>query len=164
VDSNLTVERLREVLRYEPETGKFFWLKGNNQRLAGDEAGSVENKGYVRIKIDGMKILAHRLAWLWMSGEWPFSRIDHKNMIRTDNRWINLRLADDSKNMANKHVHKNNFLGVKGVRLHECGKYVARISVKGTAIYLGIFDTITAAQAAYEIAAKEFYGEFARTS
>jgi hypothetical protein len=159
----LTAERLREVVRYEQETGKFYWLKGNNQKNAGDEAGSRENTGYIRVTIDGHRYVAHRLAWLYMTESWPVDRIDHRNRTRDDNRWENLRQATDSQNKANQKAPKNNMLGVKGVRLHECGKYIARVCKEGQSVYLGVFDTLEAAKAAYEEKSKEMFGNFART-
>ena len=162
--SDLTADRLRSVLRYEPESGKFFWLKGNNQKKAGDEAGFLTKFGYVTIYTCRRHFMAHRLAWLWMTGEWPKARVDHKNMVRSDNRWNNLREADDSDNKANQKAYRNNFLGVKGVRLHESGKYVARVCKNGKSSYLGVFDTIEEARSAYEAAAKKLHGEFARVA
>ncbi len=164
IEKGLSADRLREVLRYEPETGKFFWLKGNNQKKAGDEAGWAETKTrYIRITIFGQRYLAHRLAWLYVTGEWPHDRIDHKNMGRPDNRWENLRQASDSQNSANQKTSKKNMLGIKGVRLHECGRYTARICVGRKSMYLGLFYTPDDARDAYAKKAREIFGEFART-
>ena len=161
-EKGLTADRLREVIRYEPETGRLFWLKGNNQNKIGDEAGWLTRHGYLRITVFGNRYMAHRLAWLYMTGEWPPEKIDHINTDRLDNRWVNLRSATDGQNSANQKISKINMLGVKGVRLHKCGKYIARICKDRRQMYLGVFDTLEAAKAAYGAKAKELFGEFAR--
>lgn len=165
IEKGITADLVRGLLRYEPETGKLFWLVDRNQnKLAGDEAGSLERKtGYLRVTIGSQRAMAHRLIWLIVTGEWPKDRIDHKNRDRSDNRWENLREATDSTNRANIKVSKTNELGVKGVRLHECGKYVARIMKNQKSHYLGVFDTLEGAKDAYARAAAEHFGEFART-
>lgn len=90
----LTAERLREVLEYDPAIGVFRWLiKPCGQISIGDIAGCRHGEGYVQIRVIGRIYLAHRLAWLYMTGEWPISLIDHRNLDRSDNRWSNLREA-----------------------------------------------------------------------
>lgn len=163
--SGLTADRLRAVLRYDADTGKFFYLVCHNQYSAiGAEAGWVNPKtGYVRIKVDGHSFMAHRLAWLYVTGGWPKDRIDHKNLVRSDNWFDNLRPANDSQNKANGHPYKSSKSGVKGVRLHECGKYQARIALEGGRVkHLGLFDTEDQAAVVYRRAAVERFGEFAR--
>ena len=161
----LTQELLRSLLRYDPETGLFTWLdyRGRFSRV-GERAGGPGNHGYWRIWIDGRFYLAHRLAWLYMTGEWPVGRIDHASGDPTDNRWRNLRSATASQNRANSRLAKNNLLGVKGVRLHRNGQYEARIRVNKRLIYLGCFRTIEAAKAVYDAAAREHFGHFAKAA
>ena len=100
-NSQLTVERLRELLSYDPATGKFLWRVGRQCMRAGAVAGATEVQGYRVIKIDGKIYKAHRLAWLYVTGEWPPEEIDHKNTDPQDNVWSNLRLATHSQNQAN---------------------------------------------------------------
>lgn len=71
----LTAERLRSLLRYDPDTGTFVWAARTSNRIKiGDVAGRPHNRGYVAIGVDGRVYLAHRLAWLWVTGNWPASR------------------------------------------------------------------------------------------
>src|SRR4029434_9631151 len=102
----LTAERLREVLTYDPESGLFLWnITTSNRVRAGDIAGNTENHyGYRRIGIDGKLYRGARLAWLYMKGEWPPGRVDHKNRNRIDDRWENLRLCTHAQNVANTGV------------------------------------------------------------
>lgn len=129
--SRITPQRLREVLHYEPSTGVFTWL----ERLSptgqvGAVAGS-EHNGYVRIGLLGCRVMAHVLAWCHVTGAWPDGEVDHRDTDRANNRWINLRLADDATNAQNqRRAHSNNTVGHLGVRRNGNG-FQARISLKG---------------------------------
>jgi len=154
----LTASRLRAVLHYEPNTGVFTWLvdgRGRFQRK-GARAGTI-NRGYRVICIDHALYQSARLAVLWMTGRWPRKLVDHRNCIRDDDRWINLREANHSQNGANSRARK----GCKGV-IHTRGKYEARIKVNYRNIYLGRFDSAERAHAVYAAAAEKHFGEFAR--
>jgi hypothetical protein len=80
---------LRELLSYDPKTGMFTWRIRSARRVhIGDVAGGVNGRGYLTIRVDGRQYLAHRLAFLHMTGSWPKKEhIDHINMDRADNRW-----------------------------------------------------------------------------
>ncbi len=158
----LTAERLREILLYNPETGEWRWLVGCKRVKAGDLAGWTDG-GYTRIAIDGSTYRSSRLAWLYMTGEWPPAQVDHENTVKSDDRWINLRLATQSSNQANRNVFRNNLLGVKGVkRIRGTSRFQARIYVDGKSRHLGCFDTPQAAGEAYRVAAEQAHGPFAR--
>lgn len=153
--STLTQSRLRELLKYEPETGDFIRLVTTSSNAkVGMVAGSAKKDGYIKIKIDGKIYSAHRLAWLYMIGEWPEHHVDHVNGDTYDNRWGNLRNVDRHTNLQNQRkAHRNNKSGLLGVSVHRSA-YQADIWVNGKKRYLGIHETPEAAHAAY-IAAKQ---------
>lgn len=115
--ANLTAARLRELLHYDPETGVFTRLVWTSSKAnVGDEAGSVDDNGYIRICVDRKRYRAHRLAWLYMTGEWPKRLIDHEDTDPGNNRWKNLREANHSTNAQNlRRPHKDGGSGHLGV-------------------------------------------------
>jgi hypothetical protein len=161
----LTAKRLRELLRYDPETGDWTWLKmlAVNQTKPGGKAGTSDSGGYVQIRIDGPKYSAARLAWLYMHGCWPKAEIDHKDGNRLNNRWSNLREASHSQNQWNTGRRRNSEF--KGVSWHKRSrKWIARIMIHGRHIHLGCFHSQEIAHEAYKAKALELFGEFARTN
>lgn len=166
----LTAEQLRGMMNYDPSTGIFTWLKrcdeGRldrtwNTRYAGAACGTPHSHGYTVIRVLGRAYLAHRLAWLYMTGAWPSGGIDHRNLAKSDNRFPNLRPATDSQNHANVPTRAHNKSGFKGVQKRK-GRWVAFISKNRKQHYLGAFGRPEDAHAAYCEAARETYGEFAR--
>lgn len=154
---------VRDALNYDPETGVFRWAKSRGRMPAGTVAGSPHGKGYIAIGFCGHILLAHRLAWLYVTGEWPRGEIDHRDMDKTNNAFHNLRDATSSQNKANKGVSDDSLSGIKGVTWHKPrAKWRARIQVGRQQKHLGLFDSIEAASAAYQAAAKLNFGEFAR--
>lgn len=97
--TDLTAQRLRELLNYDADTGIFAWTSTGTGRRAAP--GTMHNKGYLRITLDGRMYFAHRLAWLHVHGRWPFMQIDHINGIKTDNRLENLRDATPAMQQSN---------------------------------------------------------------
>lgn len=132
---------------------------------AGDIAGTVDKtNGYRRIAIDGKRYAAHRLAWLYMTGVLPEELIDHENRQRDDNRWANLRPADNSKNAVNSR-QRHNASGARGVDYFEDrGLYRARIVKDRKLRSLGYFSSIEAASRAYEEARAKLFGEYCPTA
>lgn len=170
-----TVERLRQVLRCDPEAGKLYWLPRGidefprpragmmwNTRYSGKEAlYSFNPPGYLSGSIDAKRCLAHRVMWALVHVAWP-AEIDHINGIRTDNRISNLREATRSQNRCNS-LSPRNTSGYKGVWFHkQYGKWEASINMNKVRRRLGYFDTPEEASAAYVEAAKKYHGEFAR--
>lgn len=153
----LTFERLQETLHYDPDTGNFTRI------ATGAPAGGMHHTGYLYIRIDGKRYAASRLAWMYMTGNFPEKFIDHKNRRPADNRWDNLREASPSENRANTAANRNNKTGVKGVYLHR-GRYDASVRVRGKLIHVGCFATVEEARIAWEHAAKKYHGEFFRSS
>ena len=160
----ITPERLRELLRYEPQTGLFWWLIRTSNRVnMGKPAGSFDRYGYRCIRIDRRDYRAHRLAWLHVYGAWPSDCLDHINGERSDNRIGNLREATNSENQHNRGKSSNNTSGFKGVTWHASeSKWQAQIGINGKIKYLGKFTCKHAAHAAYCDAATQHHKEFAR--
>jgi hypothetical protein len=159
----VTRARLRALLRYDRETGEFNWLKPRGRKIrAGDLAGSLTEDGYRRIWIEGRHYRAHRLAWLYMTGECCPLLIDHRDGNPSNNRWSNLRKVTLSQSSANRRLHRNNVCGLKGVSRKGSG-WRATIHKNRRKHYLGVFPTPQAAHAAYAKAARKLFGEFART-
>jgi hypothetical protein len=158
----LTIERLRELLHYDPETG--LWTRLTSPRYgldAGTAAGSRAVSGHLTIQIDGRSYYAHRLAFFWMTGAWV-PEVDHRDTDKANNRWSNLRAATRQQNNANKTVNRNNQLGLKGVSRFR-SRFRARMMVDRKEIPLGVFDCPAAAHLAYCLGAARHFGEFARS-
>ena len=131
----------------------------------GDHAGTVDlETGYIKIYIDGRNWYAHRLAWLYMQGRWPDPEVDHKDTVRNNNRWDNLREGTRSQNEANINVRVDSKTGLKGVTIRADGQYAARLMIDYKERWLGLFDCPAAAHFAYIIGADMAFGEFARSS
>ena len=111
----ITQKELKSLLHYNPETGVFTWIKRVSRRVnIGDIAGTIDN-GYLRIMIKGKSYRLHRLAFLYMEGEHPIHQVDHKDRLRNNNKWSNLRHATQVQNQHN--TSRNNcFVGVSRYR------------------------------------------------
>jgi hypothetical protein len=148
----LTQERLRELLDYDPETGVFVWkvYRARGAR-AGDTAGtSKSNKLYLRIGIDRINYYAHRLAWFWVTGVFPKYEIDHKDGDGFNNRFSNLREATHGENGQNLRLSRRNKSGYRGVYFcNSKGSWASRIVVNYVTIDLGQHSTPEKAYAAY---------------
>lgn len=167
----LTVDRLRELLNYDPQTGMFVWLRPHGTVKIGDEAGCVQKSrpglSYRSISIGRRLYKAHRLAWLYVHGEWPpcGMEIDHADGDGLNNRLSNLRPATVSQNQANARHRVNSASGRKGVCWNKRDrKWQARIRINGYRVHLGNFDDPETAAAAYRTAALAHFKEFARFS
>lgn len=113
----LTQESLKELLSYDPDTGFFTYLVSKKGWVRkGYRAGSIHCDGYRHISIGGRLWLEHRLAWLYMTGEWPEFKIDHRDGERSNNAWLNLRSATDQQNSFNQKVRSSNTSGFRNVR------------------------------------------------
>lgn len=119
---------------------------------AGARAGAISSaKGYLKIGIDGERYWAHRLAFFWMTGEWPKHHVDHIDGDGGNNAWGNLRDVTRSVNMQNrKRATKDSLTGILGVTFNRRRqKWVAQIALNNTSKGLGYFETADAAHLAY---------------
>lgn len=156
----VTQARLKELMAYDPQTGLFTRTVSCGVRApAGSIAGSLSDGGYIIISVDYVKYRAHRLAWLYVTGEWPEHEIDHENTVRHDNRWDNLRDATPTMNRQNmrraRSDSKTGLLGASWSKREQ--KFVARIKVNGVYRGLGQHDTAEAAHAAYVTAKRALH-------
>jgi hypothetical protein len=161
----LTAERLREVLSYSPETGLFYWREQRGSVRSGARAGHVDSDRYIRIGVDAAVYKAHRLAWLYVHGNWPADFIDHINGDPGDNRITNLRACCHAQNLKNVRRNRKNSSGFKGVYSRTGGRtWYSQIVSDGRRRHLGSFPSKEKAAAAYDEAARRLHGEFARTN
>src|SRR5579859_6078683 len=146
----LTRERVLTLLRYERRSGLLRWkITRAGTARAGSIAGNIQGDGYVRIRIDGRKYLAHCLIWFMETGEWLGPNdLDHRNMVKSDNRWNNLRKATRAQNKQNQRVRADSLTGLKGVTPFR-GRFQSRINIAGKRLFLGSFATPGAAHRAY---------------
>jgi hypothetical protein len=162
----LDLDRLHEVLDYDPETGHLTWRVGNHGRKPGKRAGCVKSRGYRKISIDGKSYPASNLAWFHFYGVVPENLIDHKNLDKADDSIENLREATPSQNARNQGRNSANTTGFKGVAVFNKqwnrAHFRAHIRVEGRRVFLGLFHTVEEAYAAYCKKAREVHGEFAR--
>lgn len=152
---------VREVFHYDPETGLFRWrVSFSNRVRVGDIAGTIRPDGRRLLRFDGRLVLASRLAFLYMSGRWPKDQMDHADMDPSNDRWSNLREANNSQNNANRRFHTSRFKGVRFFK--KCNRWAAYIRGDNCQRHLGMFSSEEEAARAYDAAAMERYGEFAR--
>ena len=161
----LTQERQRHLVSYDPENGVFRHNGVLGHRVsAGDEAGAVNDRGYVKLCVDGRSYQGHHLAWLYVHGRWPKGKLDHRDRDRSNNRVDNLREATNSQNQANRAKQSNNTSGYKGVYwIATAQKWLAKIVHKRKQYHLGLFDSPERAHEAYRAGAERIHGEFARS-
>ena len=157
----MDVLELKKILEYSPETGRFKWKIDRLPIVSGDWAGTIRKDNYVVIKINGKQYKAHRLAWLYVYGEWPTQEIDHINRIKNDNRICNLREATRNQNVANGSKRKTNTSGIVGVSWFKVDKvWVAYIRIDSKTIHLGRYKNIFDAACARRSAEQKYFREF----
>jgi HNH endonuclease len=154
---------LKRYLHYNKTTGAWYWKQKYKKAKRGDRADRAASYGYFVLYFRGKRHQVSTLAYFYMTGKWPEKLVDHRNLIRSDNRWVNLRSATYRQNAANHPLHKNNTSGLKGASWSRCNKlWIATIRRQGKTAVLGYFDCRPAAHFAYLVAADIEYGEFAR--
>ena len=153
----LGLERLKELLDYNPESGAFTRRKRTAQcHQVGDRAdfivSSGQLKGYRRVALLGKRYLAHRLAWFYVNGLWPAEQIDHRNGDKADNHIANLRSVTNQVNAENLRVVRRSKRSSEllGVFFHaQSGRWRARLTVNRKGVHIGMFDTPEEAHQAY---------------
>lgn len=157
----LTQAELKYQLSYDPYTGLFKWIVLKPNMKIGDIAGSPDSHGYINISIKNKKYSAHRLAWLYITGIYPKNLIDHKNLIRNDNRFLNLRECTYQQNNFNRPSIKGKTSKFKGVSFcKERRKWIAHATLNKKSYFLGRFDSEILAASVYEEFSKRNHGEF----
>lgn len=156
----LTAERARALLIYNPETGALNWRVARPGTFSGALAGTRTSDGYTQVEIDYRLYRAHRVIWLMQTGKWPKHHVDHRNGMRADNRWENLREATPLQNARNRRPGKRNSSGRIGVTQTASGRWQAFIGVDLQNHVLGTFGTFDEASAARAAAERHHYGEF----
>lgn len=154
---DLSVQELRAFVSYDPLTGLFTRLvKTNRQCIMTPWAGVLTKRGNRSLCVKGSAHAAHRLAWLYMTGQWPTLEIDHINGDPADNKFANLREASSGQNKQNRHkIRSDNKHGLIGVHIHDRSKktglpvWRAKIHLNGKAHHIGLYNTPEEAQAAY---------------
>lgn len=167
-DTGVTAAFVRKILSYDSEIGVFTWrprkIQGFNS--SGKAAGGFDDQGYMRVWLTFGNVRrlykAHRLAWLYVYGEWPKGEIDHIDGNRSNNSIANLRVATSAQNNANRRKRGGCSSRCKGVSWRkDLKKWSARIKIAGRNTRLGIFDTEQEAIEAYLSRAREVHGDFA---
>jgi len=139
-DGLITYKEVCELLEYNPETGVIKWLKNRiNGARKNDVAGSAI-QGYIRICINGNTYGAHRLTWLLVMQEWPKGQIDHKDRVRNNNVFSNLRDVTRIENAKNSPLRIDNTSGVCGVSWNKKNcKWIARVHINRKPVGLGSY-------------------------
>jgi hypothetical protein len=154
--NNLSYARLHELLNYDPITGKWTWKKYKGPKAPrGSIAGSISKTyGYRYIRIDQIGYRSNRLAFLYMLGYFPEHEAEHRNRIKHDDTWSNLREATHQCNLRNTGNPKNNTSGIKGITWDKTNQtWQARVMVNKRNRHLGrykSFDNAVCARLAGE--------------
>lgn len=159
----LTQEHLRQLFRYDPETGNLYWLKRGvewfhreqdmhrwNTCFAGRVAGGVRGAGHVFVAIQNRSYLVHRIIWAIVTGDWPKGEIDHINGNPADNRWSNLRDVSHKENQRNLRRETVSVSGCSNI-YPQAGKYRVKVGRK----HIGYFSDLSEAKLARDNAYRE---------
>jgi hypothetical protein len=162
------LDELKRALRYDPHTGNLYWRirthGSGRSKHPGDLAGTLRKDGRAQIRHAGKVYLAHRLAWLLMTGVWPprSLQIEHRDANPSNNRWANLFLVTCIKNKQNPNdrLQKNNRSGCRGASMHPNGSWRAGITIDGRGTHLGYYPDLEQAVAARKAAERHYFGSW----
>lgn len=170
-EDDITAEMCRQLVRYDPQTGKLFWRWRSREWFADQRAFSSWNakhadreafiqpndEGYLRGVMLRRTFRAQRVAWAVFHGHWPAGEIDHINGLKADNRIENLRDVPKKANCRNRRIRSDNRSGATGVALDlNTMRWRATIRALGRNVHLGVFDTKESAVAARAAAQAEY--------
>lgn len=155
----MQVRELQTFLQYNPDTGVFTRLVKSRGHSIGEIAGTPLLHGHIAIGVNKKKYLAHRLAWLYMTGSWPVNQIDHIDCNPSNNTFSNLRESTQAENTQNRRKasarSQSGLLGVHWCNTHKT--WIAKIMINGTNKYLGSFNNEETAFNAYLTAKRELH-------
>jgi hypothetical protein len=161
----MTMNEITAFIDYEPSTGLFRWKVDHGKMKTGDTAGGLGAGGYWMIGVNGVRYYGHVLAWAIMTRRWPDHKIDHRDTVKSNNSWENLRPATTAQNAMNARKSASNSSGFKGVSWHKkAGKWQSHIMVAGRSVYLGLFDRPEDAHAAYVAASACHHRNYGRAA
>ena len=159
----LTSDTLKQLLEYSPITGKFTWKVRRNGHGGGVRPGDIAGKtnpvsGYIAIGVNGGLYLAHRLAFLYMTGEWPKKQVDHIDRDPANNAWRNLRPCTNKQNCENLSLRSDNKTGFAGVYwITRMQRWIAEVHHHGQRIHLGTFRLKEDAIRARKLGEKKYF-------
>lgn len=147
-----TAEEIRSIFHYDPVTGLFTYRVSRGPRKAGDVSGTLSKDGRTVLNYLGQLYQAHRVAWVYMTGEWPKFEIDHRDSKPLNNAWSNLRDVTSTVNKQNmreapKSKKYSPLLGAQWCA--QIGRWKSSIRASGKLRHLGTFDTDVEASEAY---------------
>lgn len=168
-ETGLTFEEVHRRFRYVKSTGLLLRRipvltnTGGLMYPIGSAAGSKHHDGYLYTAIDGRLYLVHRLATLLVDGIWPRNQVDHRNGVRDDNVWKNLRHAtvgENRRNSLGQKCRKGPYPGVHEVRKVSKVYFAAQIKKDGVVYYLGSYPTAELARNARVVAELKMFKAF----
>jgi hypothetical protein len=156
---------LRRFFSYDQQSGLLRWRVPRGRSTVGDEAGSPNKDGYKTVGLNGKNYKVHRIIWKLVTGNAPAEQIDHVDLDRANNRWINLREATCCENKQNSRTSASNSSGVKGVSYNKSErKWEAYIMAERRFVFLGRFKTLEKATSAVADVRVKMHGDFARAA
>tara|TARA_R110002124_G_scaffold24569_5_gene89892 strand:- start:1766 stop:2269 length:504 start_codon:yes stop_codon:yes gene_type:complete len=158
----LTQNRLKELFSYNPLTGVFTRkVKLSYKSKIGEVVGCLTKAGYLTTQVNGKSYRLHRLAYFYMTGDWP-NITDHINGVKTDNRWTNLRSCTQQQNTFNQKISSNNTSGFKGVSwVSKRKKWYVTVGGHKPNPHVGAFDSLEEAAIVAKRVQAEVHGVYA---
>ena len=145
---------IQNDINYNKETGQLFWNKSGKGRKLSRPVGTTTKQGYLQTTIGGKQLKVHHVIWFIETGEWPKEQIDHKDKIKNNNKFVNLR-EGTSINQHNRKI-KVGKSGLSGAYWsNEKGRWYSNIRINGSTKFLGYFSSKEAANIAYTNKKKE---------